>query len=79
MNILIIIRWTMEREINVVLHRKKVLLINKMVLYTETQEHKTHVNFQKDTYTKYEPSMQCIYLSNQYNKFSSIDDLISYQ
>lgn len=39
-----------------------------MVLYTETQEHKTHVNFQKDTYTKYEPSMQCIYLSNQYNK-----------
>ena len=39
-----------------------------MVLYTETQEHKTHVNFQKDTYTKYEPTRQCIYLSNQYNK-----------
>ena len=39
-----------------------------MVLYTETQEHKTHVNFEKDTYTKYEPTRQCIYLSNQYNK-----------
>ena len=39
-----------------------------MVLYTETQEHKTHVNFEKDTYIKYQPSIQCVYLANEYNK-----------
>ena len=44
------------------------MLYYTMVLYTETQEHKTHVNFQKDMYIKYEPSVQCIYLANEYNK-----------